>query len=149
MGRAKPQSQLTGSILFGAFGLFLVLMSFGKGYLDFLYKLDGKEALGVVLYSGFISGANNRTQSSITYAFVLPNGQSIQSSQTGYSLKRGDPIRIQYLAAHPSFSRVAGSQAIGQEWLEPLGFLGLAMIALSFHWLLSYHKRAVQPSDPV
>jgi hypothetical protein len=142
MGDTKPRDQLTGSILFGAFGLFLVLLSFGKNYLNYLYTLDGKETVGVVLYSGFISVANGRTQSSITYSFVLPNGQSIQSSQTGYSRKRGDSIRIQYLAAHPSFSRVAGSQALEQVWLKPLGFLGLSMMALSFHWLLSYHKRA-------
>jgi hypothetical protein len=138
MERAKPQNVRTGCLLFGAFGLFLTLLALGRSDLDYLYKLDGRETVGTVLYSGE-TYSSRQSQSYITYEFVLPDGRAFQCSQTNYSGTRGKPVRIQYLGALPSFNRVAGSEPKNQQWLL-LCILGVLMMGLSIHWLVTNPK---------
>jgi hypothetical protein len=142
MGRVEPQNQRTRYLLFGAFGLLLVLISLGRTGLDCLYTFDGRETVGTILYSGETYGSHQMAHSYVTYEFLLPDGRSFQSSPNGYSRQPAERIRIQYLGDHPSFSRVAGSRAKDQQWLL-LGILGLLMMALSTHWLVVNRKRPV------
>ncbi|MFZ0635596.1 MAG: DUF3592 domain-containing protein [Candidatus Acidiferrales bacterium] len=128
-------NERTGLLLFGAFGLLLALISVGRSGLDYLYKLNGREIVGTVLYSGLSYGANHTAQSYMTYEYVVPDGRSFDSTQTGYTLNPGERIRIEYLGTHPSVSRVAGVETREKEWVMPLGVLGLLMMALSFHAL--------------
>ncbi len=84
-GRTKrtAANERTGLLLFGAFGLLLALISVGRSGLDYLYKLNSREIVGTVLYSSLSYGANHTAQSYVTYEYVLPDGRSFESTQTG------------------------------------------------------------------
>ena len=122
----SPQSWLVrvgAPIIVAAFGLGGVGLGGGRIYMNGRYRQTGKRATATVTYSTTRS-APNSTMSSAQYRFRTDEGRDVVGRQSGYYLRIGETVTVEYLSEAPDWNRVAGSGRLREAWNIPLVLVG-------------------------
>lgn len=107
-------------------GLGFLFVGGSRMHLDQRYRHAGKEATATVTYhTSHQAGLNPVSNSRTDYHFTTPDGTRITGSQTEYSSRIGEQVKIEYLPESPRWNRFVGGGRRYEAWNLPMAIGGL------------------------
>ncbi len=137
-GSSWRQSPYLPGVAACVFGLLFAGIGGGLLLLNRLYRTEGRMAHAVVTQAGYSSGRSS--VSWLTYRFRLPDGREIGGRQSGYTVRPGDTILVEYLPRLPGLNRVAGAGDQGQRYLLPITLAGAVFVLAGLGGLRRLHR---------